>query len=56
MNGVARASHIKDKLIEMIHLNETLYSCIACSSEGHPTLAGNYEIDMLLLMYVSKRN
>ena len=27
--------HIKDKLIEMIHLNETLYSCgIACSCEG----------------------
>ena len=26
-NGVAKASHIKDKLIEMIHLNETMYSC-----------------------------
>lgn len=55
-NGVAKASHIKDKLIEMIHLNETLYSCgIACSSEGHPTLAGNYEID-LLLANVCKQN
>ena len=30
-NGAAKASHIKDKLIEMIHLNETLYACgIAC--------------------------
>lgn len=48
-NGAAKASHIKDKLIEMTHLNETLYACgIACSSEGHPTEAGNYEIDMLL--------
>lgn len=48
-NGTAKASHIKDKLIEMVHLNETLYACgIACSSEGHPTKAGNYEIDMLL--------
>lgn len=48
-NGVPKASHIKDKLIEMIHLNETLYSCgIACSCEGHKTQAGNYEIDMLL--------
>ena len=34
-NGAAKASHIKDKLIEMIHLNETLFSCgLACSSEG----------------------
>ncbi|EIW00533.1 4-hydroxyphenylacetate 3-hydroxylase family protein [Thermoanaerobacter siderophilus] len=48
-NGTSKASHIKDKLIEMVHLNETLYACgIACSSEGHPTEAGNYEIDMLL--------
>ncbi|MDD6436000.1 MAG: 4-hydroxyphenylacetate 3-hydroxylase N-terminal domain-containing protein [Clostridiales bacterium] len=48
-NGVEKASHIKDKLIEMVHLNETLYSCgIACSCEGCPTKAGNYQIDMLL--------
>jgi len=48
-NGTAKASHIADKIIEMIHLNETLYSCgLACSSEGCPTAAGNYEIDMLL--------
>ena len=55
-NGVARASHIKDKLIEMIHLNETLYSCgIACSAEGHRTKSGNYIID-LLLANVCKQN
>lgn len=48
-NGCPKASHIKDKIIEMTHLNETLYSCgIACSANGHPTKAGNYEIDMLL--------
>lgn len=48
-NGANRASHIKDKLIEMTHLNETLYCCgIACSAEGYPTEAGNYQIDMLL--------
>lgn len=48
-NGAHKASHLKDKLIEMTHLNETLYCCgIACSSEGSPTLAGNYQIDMLL--------
>ena len=55
-NGAARASHIKDKLIEMTHLNETLYACgIACSAEGHVTKAGNYEID-LLLANVCKQN
>ena len=48
-NGVEKASAVKDKLIEMTHLNETLYSCgIACSCEGVPTKAGNYQIDMLL--------
>ncbi len=55
-NGVAKASHIKDKLIEMIHLNETLYACgVACSCEGCPTAAGNYQID-LLLANVCKQN
>lgn len=48
-NGANKASHIKDKLIEMTHLNETLYCCgIAASAEGYPTQAGNYQIDMLL--------
>ena len=55
-NGAAKASHIKDKLIEMTHLNETLYCCgIACSSEGHATASGNYMID-LLLANVCKQN
>jgi 4-hydroxybutyryl-CoA dehydratase/vinylacetyl-CoA-Delta-isomerase len=55
-NGVPKASHIKDKLIEMIHLNETLYSCgIACSTEGKKTKAGNYQID-LLLANICKQN
>jgi len=48
-NGAAKASHIVDKITEMIHLNETLYSCgLACSAEGHKTKAGSCEIDMLL--------
>jgi 4-hydroxybutyryl-CoA dehydratase/vinylacetyl-CoA-Delta-isomerase len=55
-NGTAKASHIKDKLIEMTHLNETLYSCgIACSSEGYPTESGAYLVD-LLLANVCKQN
>lgn len=48
-NGVMNASHIKDKLIEMMHLNETIYACgIACSAEGCRTASGNYLINMLL--------
>lgn len=55
-NGAAKASHLKDKLIEMTHLNETLYSCgIACSAEGHKTASGTYLID-LLLANVCKQN
>jgi len=55
-NGVAGASHVRDKIIEMIHLNETLYACgIACSSEGSPTASGTYIID-LLLANVCKQN
>ena len=55
-NGCEKASAVKDKLIEMTHLNETLYSCgIACSSEGHPTASGGYMID-LLLANVCKQN
>ncbi len=47
--GVDKASHIRDKIIEMIHLNETMYACgIACSSEGNPTASGTYLIDLLL--------
>ena len=49
MNGVENASHIKDKLVEMIHLNETMFACaIACSHLGHKTTAGNYAINTLL--------
>ncbi|MDR3564922.1 MAG: 4-hydroxyphenylacetate 3-hydroxylase family protein [Negativicutes bacterium] len=55
-NGANKASHVKDKLIEMTHLNETLYSCgIACSAEGSKTASGNYLID-LLLANVCKQN
>lgn len=55
-NGAHKASHLKDKLIEMMHLNETLYACgIACSAEGHKTASGTYLID-LLLANVCKQN
>ena len=48
-NGVAKASHIKDKLIEMNHLNETLYcGCLACATEGKKKLSGTYAVNTLL--------
>lgn len=48
-NGVEKATHIKDKLIEMNHLNESLYCCgIACSCQGQATESGNYYVDPLL--------
>ena len=48
-NNVAGASHIRDKLIEMNHLNETLYcGCIACASEGHKEPSGTYCVNTLL--------
>lgn len=48
-NGVPNVSHIKDKLIEMINLAETMYNCsIACSCEGCKTPAGSYYVNTLL--------
>ncbi len=48
-NGTERASHVKDKLIEMTQLNEQLYCAgIASSAEGWQTKAGNYMVDLLL--------
>jgi 4-hydroxybutyryl-CoA dehydratase/vinylacetyl-CoA-Delta-isomerase len=48
-NNVAKASHIKDKIIEMNHLNETLYcGCIACASEGFKEESGTYSVNSLL--------
>ena len=48
-NGVAGASHIRDKIVEMNHLNETIYACgIACSAEGYKTPSGTYLVNILL--------
>ena len=47
--GVEKASHIKDKVVEMNHLNETLYcGCIACASEGQKEPSGTYHVNTLL--------
>ena len=55
-NGVEKASHIRDKLVEMTHLNETIYGTgIAASYESFATEAGNYEPDAMLTN-VTKHN
>jgi len=48
-NGTEKASHIRDKIVEMVHLSETLYACsIACSNEGYATESGAYIANPLL--------
>jgi len=48
-NGAGKASHIRDKLVEMMHLTETLYCCsIACSAEGTKLPSGAYYPSALL--------
>jgi 4-hydroxybutyryl-CoA dehydratase/vinylacetyl-CoA-Delta-isomerase len=49
IQGTVKGSHIRDKVTEMIHLNETLYSSsIACSAEGVRTPSGAYMVDTML--------
>jgi len=47
-NGVAEASHVKDKITEMNHLNETIFCCsLACGYEGCREPSGSYYVDTL---------
>jgi 4-hydroxybutyryl-CoA dehydratase/vinylacetyl-CoA-Delta-isomerase len=48
-NGVDNASHIKDKLVEMTHLNETIFGTgIASSYMAHKTASGNWQNNDML--------
>ncbi len=48
-NGADKASHVKDKLVEMTHLNETMYAAgIASSHQAKPTKSGCYLNDDML--------
>jgi 4-hydroxybutyryl-CoA dehydratase/vinylacetyl-CoA-Delta-isomerase len=48
-NGADGASHVKDKLVEMTHLNETIYSsAIASSHEGKQLASGVFMHDPML--------
>jgi len=48
-NGTTRPSHLKQKVIDMIHRAETLYGCcLASSYEGSAQPSGTYFIDTVL--------
>ena len=48
-NGVEKVSHIKDKLVEMTHLNETIYATgIASSYQSKPTKSGAFLNDDMI--------
>ncbi|MEE9419173.1 MAG: 4-hydroxyphenylacetate 3-hydroxylase C-terminal domain-containing protein, partial [Desulfatiglandaceae bacterium] len=47
--GTEKSSHVKDKLAEMIHLNETLHAgALASALKGFRTPSGAYTVDPLL--------
>ncbi len=47
--GTEKASHIRDKLAEMIHLNESLHAgALGAAVKGYRTASGAYAIDPLL--------
>ncbi|MGE0062604.1 MAG: 4-hydroxyphenylacetate 3-hydroxylase family protein [Xanthobacteraceae bacterium] len=55
-NGVETASHIRDKLVEMTHLNETIYSsCMAAAHQAKPVASGAW-INDEMLSNVAKHN
>ena len=55
-NGVPKVSHIKDKLIEMTHLNETIFGTgMASSYQAYKTKSGVYINDDMLAQ-VCKHN
>ncbi len=55
-NGVPNVSHIKDKIVEMTHLNETIFAAgIASSHLGHKLKSGVY-LNEDMLAQVCKHN
>ena len=55
-NGAEKASHIKDKLIEITHLNETIYSSAIASSHEAKQLPSGIFINDEMLANVCKHN
>ena len=49
LNGTERASHVRDKLVEMVHLNETMHAGgLAAGTRSFQTPAGTAMVDPLL--------
>jgi 4-hydroxybutyryl-CoA dehydratase/vinylacetyl-CoA-Delta-isomerase len=55
-NGVEQVSHIKDKLVEMTHLNETIFSSGIASSYSASKLPSGIFINDAMLSNVCKHN
>ena len=47
--GIEKSSNFIDKITQMVHLNETMWSCsLACSHEGFRLEAGSYLVNLAL--------
>jgi 4-hydroxybutyryl-CoA dehydratase/vinylacetyl-CoA-Delta-isomerase len=55
-NGADRASHVKDKLVEMTHLNETIYSSGVASAHEAKALPSGIYLNDPMLANVCKQN
>lgn len=55
-NGVEQVSHIKDKLVEMTHLNETIYSSGIASSYAATKMPSGIYMNDSMLSNVCKHN
>ena len=55
-NGVDKVSHIRDKLVEMVHLNETIYSSGIASGHEAKRLDSGAVINEPMLSNVCKHN
>jgi 4-hydroxybutyryl-CoA dehydratase/vinylacetyl-CoA-Delta-isomerase len=55
-NGIAEVSHIKDKLVEMTHLNETVFAAGMASAHRAKPLASGAWINDDMLANVCKHN
>jgi 4-hydroxybutyryl-CoA dehydratase / vinylacetyl-CoA-Delta-isomerase len=56
MNGVAGAAHVRDKLVEMTHLNETIYSSSIASAARATQLDSGIWMNDEMLANVCKHN
>lgn len=55
-NGVAGAAHVRDKLVEMVHLNETIYSSSIASAARATQLDSGIWMNDEMLANVCKHN